>query len=661
MKKTLFLLLCIGMYVSMYANERSLSDATAIASQFAESSPLMRKTAREPQQNDALQLVYTANKFSVSEVTLKQGKRTKKASSVMTQTPAFYVFNRANDGGFIIVSADDYTYDVLAYSDQGSFDAEQINPNFAFWLYRLQEQISLADETNAVDKKIVTATTAISPLLVNASGQEIKWDQLTPYNNSCPTDQRDNSKSYTGCVATAMAQIMYKWQWPTQGKGSKTYTWYDCLNNSCSRYKEVSLSANFGATTYDWANMRATYGSSYTTAQANAVATLMYHCGVACEMGYGGDATGGSGAYTDMMGRGAVDYLRYKVSKFVSTLSQQEYEYDEYEGEYYPAAFEPKEYSVSIATLTSYFNADLEAGRPILIGGTTSDEEGHEFVCDGRDTKGYFHINWGWSGDANCYCQLSALRPTGESYSFSADIDALIGLEPNYDNTDSDDPDDPDDPTPDDPTPVDPTPTTGATFVLATTMSDLSVGSQILIVNEDASVAMSTNQKTNNRGQASVTIANNQITLDDDTDVQVLTLENGTKSGTYALSTGDGYLYAASSSSNYLKTQSSITDNGSWQITISSGVASIVAQGTNTHNTIRYNKSNTGLLFAAYLPNNQQQDVAIYVRTASTPSAIWETEEMSRPAVLKRIENGQLLIQVGDKVYNTQGQLIVNN
>ena len=153
----------------------------------------------------------------------------------------------------------------------------------------------------------------------------------------------------------------------------------------------------------------------------------------------------------------------------------------------------------------------------------------------------------------------------------------------------------------------------GATLVakwtLVTNIANLNVGDQIVIVAKNYSYAISTTQNSNNRGQAGVTKNGNTIEIN--TNVQILTLEEGTKSGTWAFYTGSGYLYAASSSKNYLRTQTTNNDNGSWQIDIAdNGTATIKAQGTNTNNWLRYNSTNTPPLFSCY--DSGQTDVVIY-------------------------------------------------
>ena len=144
-------------------------------------------------------------------------------------------------------------------------------------------------------------------------------------------------------------------------------------------------------------------------------------------------------------------------------------------------------------------------------------------------------------------------------------------------------------------------------FTLVTNVADLAAGDQIVIVASEYDYALSTEQKSNNRGQAVFVKSDNTVTLGED--VQVLTLETGTIDGTFAFNTGSGYLYAASSSSNYLRTETTLSDNSSWEITIADGVTTIIAQGGNTRNVLQYNQSSS--LFACY-GSASQKAVSIY-------------------------------------------------
>lgn len=414
--KNKFLLVLVALFtVSLvYAGRVSQDEAAAIAALFTNEQPQLSRLHKAPRKASDMRLAHKALQQNSAEA-------------------AFYVFNQEGNNGFVIVSADDRTAEeVLGYSENGAFDVEKINPNLKWWLSRYAEEItalqtmdeSAFEQTPSARK--AKQVTAIANLLVNDQGKEITWYQEEPYYNLCPMDEWDNTRSLTGCVATAASQIMYKWRWPKKGTGSSSYTWYNCTNKSCSSYKEKTLSANYGNTTYDWDNMLSGYyGKSATSAQKTAVATLMYHAGVAAQMGYGGDKAGGSGAWTDDMGYGLKEHFGYTFDKFITMYSKSAYE----NAKGASIANVTGEFSVTSAKFTEYFNADLEAGRPIIMGGEDPNGGGHEFVCCGRDANNKFYINWGWEGEDNGYFALTALKPNSD-YNFSTHLDALIGLRP---------------------------------------------------------------------------------------------------------------------------------------------------------------------------------------------------------------------------------------
>ena len=152
------------------------------------------------------------------------------------------------------------------------------------------------------------------------------------------------------------------------------------------------------------------------------------------------------------------------------------------------------------------------------------------------------------------------------------------------------------------------------TATLVEDAADLAVGDKVVIVAAGSDYALSTTQNSNNRGQIAITKVDNNVDLNDN--VQVLTLENGTVDGTLAFNTGSGYLYAASSGSNHLKTQTTNNANGSWSVEIADGVATIVAKGTYTRNMMQYNKNSS--LFSCYAEDKPQQSISIYKVNLST-------------------------------------------
>ena len=327
-------------------------------------------------------------------------------------TPAVFVFN-STDERFVLVSAEDNARAVLGYSDEGTFDANNIPENMQFWLKMYADEMRSATEAKGkVNRREAKgerleakgerreaeeeAYPTIAPLL----GETI-WGQGEPFNNMCP--QIGNERAVTGCVATALSQIMYIHKYPTKGIGSHSYK---------TETEGLTVSANFGNTTYDWANMIPNYNKSYTSAQADAVATLMFHAGVAADMDYTVD---GSGAVSSIALVGLTNYFGY--DKAINVL--------------------PKDFLKEETTLQT-IASDLQAGRPVYISGSTVNQEGHAFVCDGMQSDGYLHINWGWNGMADGYFAISALAPevqgTGGSASnlaFTERVDVYTNIKPN--------------------------------------------------------------------------------------------------------------------------------------------------------------------------------------------------------------------------------------
>lgn len=306
-----------------------------------------------------------------------------------------YVFNAANGGGYLVVSANDITMPVLGYSDSGTFDVNNIPENMRWWLDQYDREINHA-VAEGVKGGTRTATTramaAISPMI------KTKWNQGEPYNNQCPVVE--GKKCVTGCVATAMAQVMNYHKYPEYGKGTVTIT----LDNTTS---ETSLYLN--NTKIDWANMLDTYtAGSYNQTQADAVAFLMKACGYSVNMSY---SPVESGAISNNIGSALK--LNFKYNSNIS--------------------YEMRDYYTDEAWTNLIYN-ELANKRPVLYGGQ-GDAGGHQFVCDGYDGNGYFHINWGWGGSSDGYFQLQALNPAslgigGGGGGFNYGQDAVIGVQP---------------------------------------------------------------------------------------------------------------------------------------------------------------------------------------------------------------------------------------
>ena len=339
-------------------------------------------------------------------------------SVVATPFDGFYIFSASANGGFVIVAADDCVQPVLGYSFT-SPTSERINPEARYWLGTYQEQIDYLRSIEYEAPQDVVAQwtlyaaanatptpeplTAVSPLLSTT------WDQSPYYNNLCPYDNTYNERTVTGCVATATAQVMKYWNHPTQGTGNHSYTHDDY----------GTLSANFATTTYQWSNMPNALTSTSSTTQVTAVATLMYHIGVAIEMDYGVASTGGSGAYTNNYGYSNIPCAQNALSDYFGSQLVNCYYRDD----------------VTDAVWAGYLNTELNASRPVIYAGQDT-AGGHCFVCDGYNNSNYYHFNWGWGGYQDGYYLLSNLAPgsggTGgnATYTFNLSQRILTGVQP---------------------------------------------------------------------------------------------------------------------------------------------------------------------------------------------------------------------------------------
>ena len=296
-------------------------------------------------------------------------------------TPVLSMFT-TTDGAFAVIASDDAYEAVLGYSTTKGNEMESLPDGLVWWM----NAISQAMETKT------TSITATDVLRVEKSGfaEEIAplvtstWDQGNPYNYMCP--QTASKGNYpTGCVATALAQIMRYHQYPEQGQGSYTYVFRPTDGTA------YQLSANFGETVYDWDNMLDSYKSGYTDAQRDAVAMLMSHCGISVNMAYN---PSGSGAYSVEATNALRTYFRYNENTRL------------YRRDFYSAA-----------QWMNILYAELNNQRPVYYCGDDPNGGGHAFVIDGYDAQGLVHVNWGWGGKSDGYFNIALLNPSGSKYS----------------------------------------------------------------------------------------------------------------------------------------------------------------------------------------------------------------------------------------------------
>lgn len=313
----------------------------------------------------------------------KQGSK----GEITLSQESYYVFPNANSKGFTIVSGDDRLPEIVGYSSQGSYDENNLPEGFVSFMkayQNLYNRVNLGDaealknlaEIKAWrNKKNASAasTSAVAPLLGN-----IEWDQTSPYNNMCPRYDSVHVAA-TGCVATAMAQVMAYYKYPKLLKAD--------IPGYVNRWNGIpmeipTITREEGV--YDWDNMLPKYNkeANATQQQKDAVAKLMYHCGAAVQMNYGPESAAAVSATK------LAKYFGYDADLMMD-LNRSTFSLDKW---------------------MQIIDTELAAGRPVLYSGQASDG-GHQFICDGKDGEGLYHINWGWSGSQNGYFDLSLLNP----------------------------------------------------------------------------------------------------------------------------------------------------------------------------------------------------------------------------------------------------------
>ena len=310
------------------------------------------------------------------------------------EQPAYYIYNNKVGQGFVIVAGDDAVDGVLGWSSEGCFDPGDMPPALRQWLAMMEEQSALVRQGRAAAYRSAALGPRVEPLLAT------QWDQGTPYNLLAP-EYQPGTRAATGCMATAMAQVL-------------RYHAYGQPTTAIPAYTTATHSLHMGAlpaTTFDYALMSDSYRSGYTPQAADEVARLMRYCGQAVNMDYG-ESSGASPM----------------LSAFASYFG------------YNPYAYYAERYQYPAYAWESLIYQQVSAGRPVLMAGYTFSSvgyEGHAYVCDGYDGNGLFHFNWGWSGSYDGWYKLSECNPfgsgTGGSHGwdgFSIEPGAMINLIP---------------------------------------------------------------------------------------------------------------------------------------------------------------------------------------------------------------------------------------
>jgi hypothetical protein len=303
----------------------------------------------------------------------------------------YYVFNIDNNKGFVIISADQRAHPIIGYSFSGAYSSTDQPPAFTEWLEHRKQELIYIKSGNLPSSNLVTRewdalnsvtpapdTPTLGPLL------QTTWSQDCYYNYMCPADTAGPcGNTVTGCVATSMAQIMRYWSFPTLGRGTHSY----------SHQIYGQLSANFGATRYNWSEM-----PNQLIMDNQYVAMLMFHCGVSVEMNYGPRGSSAQGPLLAL-----INSFNYSPKACFLERSN-----------YLDTAWE------------DIIKAEIDLSQPVWYRGDSTG--GHAFVCDGYQNTNYFHFNWGWSGYFDGYFYLSALNPG--TYNYTNNQWAIINIRP---------------------------------------------------------------------------------------------------------------------------------------------------------------------------------------------------------------------------------------
>ncbi len=305
----------------------------------------------------------------------------------------YFIFNLSPDG-FVVVAADDRVKPVLAYSFTGRYSEEGQAPQFKPWMGQYARQIVSAIEndnkpslpvTEEWDRLLTMDAGQLKPL---HSGRDVQpmtystWNQNWPYNSQCPEDPAGpGGHTYAGCVPTAMAQLMYYYRWPETGTGSYTY----------EDPPYGTLSVNYDSASYDWNSMK-----NYITVENPAIAQLMFHLGVSCDLQYG---PGGSGMFNHKSA--------YAWRTFFKYAPETQYLFRD----------------STALSWDSILIAHLDRKMPLYYAGwSVPNIVGHGFVCDGYQGSDYFHFNFGWGGSSDGYYYTGNLIVGGNNFNLAQEI-----------------------------------------------------------------------------------------------------------------------------------------------------------------------------------------------------------------------------------------------
>lgn len=364
MRKIYLTLVCIALCGLTFAQPVTLQEATAAAQRFLES----------------------------------QGKTLVRCAKTIGDagSPSLYIFNAEN--GFVVIAGDKSAYPVLSFSDHQIYSDADVVPPFEMWINHYANQIDQIRKQHIVQPQFASQWEAIlSGAPAFRAGDEVEplllsqWDQGEFYNYYCPRDLAGpNGRVVTGCVATAMAQLLYYFRFPETGTGSYSYT---------DEHYGVQ-SADYGATTYDYNAM-----CDVPTAINPEICKLIYHCGVGVDMHYAPD---GSGMQNHSAARVLRTFFKYSPETEYLFRDSTNLDWD--------------------SVIVSHLNRRI----PMYYAGwSVPDINGHGFICDGYktvDSNYFFHFNFGWSGYMDNYFYTNSLFVG--SYNFNLAQELIVNAYP---------------------------------------------------------------------------------------------------------------------------------------------------------------------------------------------------------------------------------------
>ena len=369
MKKLVSIVLVVLCTTSLYAQKRNLEQAKHIASEYICQNPSMQ-----------------AKMFSREHLVNKTPDVIRKAIGTDNSIVPFYVLTDSLMPSFyVIISGDERMKAVLAYGTNGKWDENDIPDGLLFLLENYRQQYEFLQSGYVIKKAAPTTITIpnVKPMV------KTTWRQEYPFNALCPND------CPSGCVATAMSQVMKYHQYPASGIGTFSYT---------SRTRKYKCSYDFSSATFAWDQMKNSYGTStFGSENTEAISQATYACGVSVGMDYD---KSGSGAYMSDVPYALIHFFGYNDN----------------------VSFRDRSYYDATEWYKMLCN-ELSSGRPVIYGGVDSRNGGHAFVIDGCSSESRkFHVNWGWGGKFDDYYELDALDP--ETYKFSSYQDMVINISP---------------------------------------------------------------------------------------------------------------------------------------------------------------------------------------------------------------------------------------